>query len=73
MLPFLKPKRISSIISTKYMSTPSEEHGEPEHSLMGCAEAMLAAIANKDAKALAEVLEELQEIDQALDKEQDSE
>ena len=71
MLPFLKPKKIASVISARTMSNEGKQMPEDikEHSsdFMACAHAMMSAISNKDAEALAEALQKLQSIDAAID------
>ena len=72
MLPFLKPKKLATTIISKHMSNePAEEQGEPAHKFMAVAESMIRAMKADDTKALAECLEELQEIDQAIDEEKE--
>ncbi len=62
MLPFLKPKAIGSvIIASRKNSTssiePQGEEGQPSPEAVAHAESILSAIANKDAVALAKLLE----------------
>lgn len=63
MLPFLKPKNISSVIMTKIKPEggiePVNEEGEPAPEMMAVAEELISAVHSKDAKALAEVLSAL--------------
>lgn len=61
MLPFLKPKKLASIIIAKRAkpdgaTTPVKEEGEHAPELMSAAEGIISAINNKDAGALASAL-----------------
>lgn len=66
MLPFLKPKKIASVMIAKVSPDgeikSSHEDGEETPELMGAAEALLSAISLKDAKAVAEALKAAHEI-----------
>lgn len=58
-LPFLKPKKVASVIimSKKKADSPAEpvsEEGEETAELLKASEDILKAIVNKDAKALAQ-------------------
>lgn len=73
MLPFLKPKKIASIIVSRTINSEGKQTdiAEQHPKFMKCAEAMLSAIASKDATALADALEALQAIDAKLDEDQE--
>ncbi len=61
MLPFLKPKNIGSVIIAARKKDGSTEvqgeEGQPSPEAVAHAESILSAIANKDAVALARLLE----------------
>ena len=56
MLPFLKPKAVGSVVVLDSKQKPSHEEGEHPPELMAAAEDLLSAIANKDAKAVADAM-----------------
>lgn len=60
MLPFLKPKKITSIIIAKHKPEggiePMHEEDEEMPELVGAAESLISAVHSKDAKAVAEAL-----------------
>ena len=61
MLPFLKPKQMSSVIIAKRTASgsvsPERVEGEATPEMHTHADAMLTAISNKDSKALATAME----------------
>lgn len=63
MLPFLNPKKSAAVIIAKRQESGAikteGEANEPSPEAVACAERILAAIANKDAKALAAELSEV--------------
>lgn len=79
MLPFLKPKRVAGVIISQRKPDGSNEmkheEGEEMSQMEVCAEDILRAIANKDAKALAGALQAAMDISasQPQEPEQDSE
>lgn len=66
MLPFLKPKKISSVIiaSRKKDGTvmPEHEEGENDAGLMAAAEDLISAVHSKDSSAVASALKAAFEI-----------
>lgn len=66
MLPFLKPKKMSSVIIAKIKPEgkiePSHEEGEEMPELIGAAESLISAVHSKDANAVAECLKAAFEI-----------
>ena len=69
MLPFLKPKKMASVImavraknGTEKSSKPADEH-KPEH--VELAQKLISAIHAKDAEAVASVLESLMDTEAA--------
>lgn len=66
MLPFLKPKKITSVMVATRHPDGRMEHGgyaDDEHpGLMACAEDLIHAVHAKDAKAVAEALKAACEI-----------
>ena len=64
MLPFLKPRKIADVIietRSKGIKQPENEENEADESLIKLAESIISAIHNKDAKSLANALNELKE------------
>lgn len=74
MLPFLQPKKITSIMmAVKKPDGSIEQKGpedEPDHALMSAAEDLISAVHMKDAKAVAEAIKAAFEL---CDSEADSE
>lgn len=74
MLPFLKPKKLASVIMANSKKDggvePMQEEGEarPEH--MSMAEELIGGVHSKDASKVAKVLQKMQEMDDASDEEQ---
>lgn len=66
MLPFLKPKKISSIIIARSKPQggvePMHEENEAQPELLGAAESLLSAIASKDAHEVAEAFQSMFQI-----------
>lgn len=73
MLPFLDKKKIAASIAAKV--TPAgkveSEAQEGEHKFASIAKKLIDAVHAKDTNAVAEVFEELQEIDSAIDEAQE--
>lgn len=62
MLPFLKPNKIAAVIIAHHKPegglSDEKEEGEAAPKMMEAAEALISAIHMKDAKAVAEALEQ---------------
>jgi hypothetical protein len=62
MLPFLSPKKMTGIIMAKYKpegkTEPMHEEGEMHPGLMAAAEALISAVHAKDAKAVAQAMQD---------------
>lgn len=71
MLPFLKPKKLATVIVSKMKDGQMKPEEEQSSDLLQCAEELIKAIHSKDAEAVAKVLQDLQEYDNALDEEQE--
>lgn len=73
MLPFLKPKKMASVIMSartpdgKEVLKGPEDEASPEN--IKLAQDLISAVHSKDAEAVAAVLSKLQEIDEAEDAE----
>ncbi len=61
MLPFLKPKNIAASITMKHEDGKTTPEKEPKQHLVSVAEKIISAIHSKDASALANALEMLEE------------